>query len=462
MRLIDIVKRSGKSLRNAKLRTLLTALAISVGGFTLTLTLGAGNGVRNYTEELVRNNFDPTELLVGRDPEVANDGAPTDKPQEYDDSISSFQSVGGDSSFQFKQVTRQDINDLESKDFVEEVRENYTISIQYITREGQKKYTGSVAAFNPAQKPGLKTGDIPDSGDIEAGNILIPDVYLEPLGFADAESAIGQEVQLQIAQSVRPFDPSKFTNEDGVLDTDLIGQESLSPDEKTYTFTIRAITTDPATSLSFGVSPINISSIDAEELYEFSADGTDNFDKFLYVSVRIVDGDDKSNLSAAKTELENEEYYVQTAEDIQKTITQFVDIMQGMVGALGGITLVASIFGIINTQYISVLERTREIGLMKALGMSRKNISRLFIFEAAWIGFIGGMLGIIGGLVLGLSLNPWISKSLDLGEGSDLIVFNVFQLAILLSSLMLVGAIAGLLPARKAAKLDPVEALRSE
>jgi putative ABC transport system permease protein len=62
----------------------------------------------------------------------------------------------------------------------------------------------------------------------------------------------------------------------------------------------------------------------------------------------------------------------------------------------GILALIASVFGIINTQYISVLERTREIGLMKALGMRGRHVSRLFQYEAAWIGFLGGTLGAAG------------------------------------------------------------------
>ena len=177
---------------------------------------------------------------------------------------------------------------------------------------------------------------------------------------------------------------------------------------------------------------------------------------------RVKDGAQDAKLTAAKTDLESKGYYVQSSKDIQKTITQFVNILQYMVGVLGIITLIASVFGVVNTQYISVLERTREIGMMKALGMSRKSISWLFILEAAWIGFIGGLIGILGGTALGIGLNPFITRKLDLGAGNRLLIFSVPQMVILLLALMLIAALAGLLPARKAAKLDPVEALRTE
>ena len=119
----DIVRRSGRSLRSAKARTILTSLAIAVGGFTLTATLAAGNGVRNYTDQLVKNNFDPAEILVGRDKEISNTGAPLTEPKEYDESIASM-SVGNGGSLQLKQVTDEDVAALKKLPYVEQVREN--------------------------------------------------------------------------------------------------------------------------------------------------------------------------------------------------------------------------------------------------------------------------------------------------------------------------------------------------
>src|SRR5690349_3078590 len=154
MRMLDIIKRAGRSLKNAKARTLLTSLAIAVGAFTLTLTLAAGNGISAYVDRLIASNFDPSELIVGRDKEVENTGAPDSTPREYDESVASV-SFGGQGSLQLKQITDEDVAKLKTLDYVSQVRPNYQIDARYITRPGQKQYTLSVQSYNPGQKPEL-------------------------------------------------------------------------------------------------------------------------------------------------------------------------------------------------------------------------------------------------------------------------------------------------------------------
>ena len=127
----------------------------------------------------------------------------------------------------------------------------------------------------------------------------------------------------------------------------------------------------------------------------------------------------------------------------------------------GVLALIASVFGIINTQYISVLERTREIGLMKALGMRGRHVRRLFQLEAAWIGFLGGVIGALIAWGVGTVINPWLSSLMSIGE-NRILVFQLLPIALLIFGLMLVAMVAGWFPARKAAKLDPIEALRTE
>jgi len=139
-----------------------------------------------------------------------------------------------------------------------------------------------------------------------------------------------------------------------------------------------------------------------------------------------------------------------------------VNVITSIVAGFGVIALIASIFGIINTQYISVLERTSQIGLMKALGMRGRDVARLFRYEAAWIGFLGGIIGVTIAWILGTALNPTIAKALDLGEGTNLLIFNPVVAVGLVVLLIVIAIVAGFFPSRKAAKLDPIEALRTE
>lgn len=460
MRILDVVARSGRNLKSAKIRTILTALAIAVGGFTLVITLAAGNGLRDYTDKLVKNNFDPAEMLVGRDPEVTNSGAPKTEPKEYDESVSSIDLGGGGSgSLQLKQVTQEDVEEIKSQDYIESVRESYQIELRYVTREGQKKYTVSGEVYNTAQKPEIVAGQFPSDKDIEKGTALLPDSYISVLGFSSAEDALGKNIQITAEKPFSEQDAQTLLNQ---FQAGNLPSQQPANEQKTYSLKIAGVTKRPSTSFEFGQLPIILNNQDGRDIYNFTSQGTANYEKYLIVYARVKDGENDAKIAAAKQDLESKGYYVQTSKDIQKQITQFVNILQIMVGVFGLITLIASVFGIINTQYISVLERTREIGLMKALGMRSRDVRKLFMIEATWIGFLGGVLGSAAGVLAGILLNPWITRKLELGDGNQLFIFNPLQIALMILALMIVATVAGWLPARKAAKMDPIVALRSD
>lgn len=455
MRAFDIVNRSGRSLRTAKARTILTSLAIAVGAFTLTLTLAAGNGIRDYTDRLIADNFDPAESIVGRDKEIENNGPFNTAPKEYDENVGSVQAGASGGSVQIKQITDKDIEELRKLSYVEQVRPAYPLNARYLTREGQKRYTASVQAYNPGQKPTLAAGRLPQSGDVATGKIILPDSYVPLLGFANSAEAVGKTVRLNIAQ------PFTVTSAADIL-TQLQAGGSPQVESKTIDLTITAVSKQPATSLLVATPSLVVSSKDARDIYDYTAKGTQDYGRYLYAFVRVKDGADKAVADQAKSSLKAKGYFVQTSQDIQQTVTQFVNILQILVAVFGAITVIASVFGIINTMYISVLERTREIGLMKALGMSGRDVGWLFRIEAAWIGFLGGLVGALGALALGVALNPWLTKQLDLGEGNSILRFDAVQILALIGALTLVAIIAGWLPSRKAARLDPIEALRTE
>lgn len=150
-----------------------------------------------------------------------------------------------------------------------------------------------------------------------------------------------------------------------------------------------------------------------------------------------------------------------TFAEMRSSIMQMVNIVQYGLMGFGALAILASIFGIINTQYISVFERTQQIGLMKALGARRKDIGKLFRYEAAWIGFLGGVIGVLLAYFITL-FNPLITDALDLEKGTELLQMDWLMSAAFVLGLMLVAILLGWFPSRKAAKLDPIEALRTE
>ena len=131
----------------------------------------------------------------------------------------------------------------------------------------------------------------------------------------------------------------------------------------------------------------------------------------------IASVDDEKNVEAVKNEL-GKDYESYSIQDTQKVILTFVNVAQMALIGFGGLALLASVFGIINTMYISVLERTSQIGLMKALGMRGRDIGKMFRYEAAWVGLLGGLIGV--GLASLMSLlNPMIASLLKLEQGYE-------------------------------------------
>jgi putative ABC transport system permease protein len=139
-------------------------------------------------------------------------------------------------------------------------------------------------------------------------------------------------------------------------------------------------------------------------------------------------------------------------------LEQILNYSTWFLAGIAFISIVVGGIGIMNTMYTAVLERRREIGIMKSVGARNSHIFTLFWIESGLLGTIGGIIGII----LGMGLSQLIVLVLNslLGAGAMQASFPVFLLAGALAFSFVVGSVAGTLPAVQASKLSPVDALR--
>jgi putative ABC transport system permease protein len=150
--------------------------------------------------------------------------------------------------------------------------------------------------------------------------------------------------------------------------------------------------------------------------------------------------------------------------DATKNIRLVFAVFDVLLGIFGSLALVVSSLGIINTLVMAILDRRREIGVLKALGAADGDIQKLFFVEAGAMGFLGGLLGVVFGWLIGRALTFALNVYLHKQElpGIDVTSVPWWLAAGAIAFAVLVSLIAGLYPASRAAKLNPVEALRYE
>ena len=191
-------------------------------------------------------------------------------------------------------------------------------------------------------------------------------------------------------------------------------------------------------------------------------------DKFGYVAVRAEPNVIPSELAEKIQEKlgkhkgqeeGKEDFYVQTFEDMMATFTNITDILNGILILIALISLIVASINIMNTMYTAVLERTKEIGIMKSIGAKNSSILRIFILESGLLSLVGGILGVGFGYLIA-SIGGKVAASA--GYSSLQPVFPWYLIVGCLLFAFVVGCLAGFLPAKQASELKPVDALRYE
>lgn len=175
-----------------------------------------------------------------------------------------------------------------------------------------------------------------------------------------------------------------------------------------------------------------------------------------YILIKTID---TQNVNKVKKEIEKalsrkipkDDFSVRSQEEGLKFFQNILNVLAGALGGIAGVSLLVGGVGIMNIMFVSVTERTREIGLRKAVGASFKDILTQFLLEAVILSLVGGVIGVIFGIGISSAMSKFIDTSI-----------NYFFVLLSFGVSALIGVIFGVAPAIKAARLDPIVALRYE
>jgi len=393
MRLIDSFEIVFSTFSHNKMRSFLTAFAVSVGIGSIILLVSLGFGLQKLTIERISSSQALSTLtLTSANTEI----------------------------LKIDEATIRRVRDVEA---VESIGKNYSFSGRLLHEDSQTDI-----ALNLVDENYLKLEDlIFDAGEVfgqdDKQPLIISSSAAKALGFEKNAGAIGKKVSCLVYYSNEDLD----SVEEVVLE--IIG-----------------VTRDDESSLAY--API--------DLFKIPAQSTASSLKARVVNTEY--------LATSRKSFEQLGLSVYSVAETIGQMNRVFKTIQYILGGFGIIALFVASIGMFNTLTISLLERTREIGIMRVLGATASDIRKIFLIEAVSLSVAGGLLGFICSYLIAAILNAIIGNlSSNLGSEATRPFFmpSAF-IFIILGVSVLIGLLTGIYPARRASKINPLDALRYE
>lgn len=400
----DHIKLAIKNLRHRMSRSLLTLLGIAIGIMAIISLMGLGEGMQQAITG---------ELSSLSDVIIVSSGG---------NFFSTFGNGGSSSEY----FTERDISDIERIPGVKEVTTQLTGS--------------ALAEYNGQMMPVSLTGM-----DTEVIRLQYAGTDLEAGDFLNE----GEQNQIMIGYSIAH----------DTFDTDIaVGGRIKINGQKFFVTGIFA---------KQGMSGVSSDNLLLMNIRDFKAlTGQSNI-SLIYL--RVYNVNDAESIASDIEDVVNENHgrkdfaSATTMTSVLETVQSIIGILQLVLVAIASIALVVASIGIMNTMLTSVMERTREIGIMKAIGATNQDIMSIFIIEGMLVSSIGGILGIILGIFGSQGLTLILNNFMMMGGSSNLApVITITSVVLAVSVSLIVGVLSSLYPAWKAARMSPIEAVRYE
>ena len=455
MKLSDLLLMSISSLWKRKLRTVLTVLGVVIGITSIVVMVALGNGLKESMLENYSNYSSMTQIELSSGGYYSSDSGQSEE----------------------KMLTDTLVNELLAMEHVTAVYPRLNFSA--LAKSG--KYlawldlTGVTKEELATLKLTASQGTLPDS-DTELeffyGNNAITNFYVEKTNSYYWDTGVVPDIDLMNDPIFVIFDTDAYWNSKGGGSGD--GTPVAQP--KKYIIETSGVMEGEVGEWNNNFSQSVICDMDALKLElrrifkknVIPGQPTRKNGKpysELFYSTLIIQVDDMENVTPLTNELKDLGYEAYSSAEWIQSEMDSMNTIQAVLGAIGAVAMLVAAISITNTMMMSIYERTKEIGVMKVLGCDIHNIQGLFLMEAGFIGFIGGIVGVGFSYLLGFIINSLMMSS---GMGDSMgITGAICRIPVWLGPLaiifaILIGMIAGFIPSLRAMRLSPLAAIRNE
>lgn len=418
MRFIKSLKLALNILLHSKLRSWLTIIGIVIGVAAVVAIVSIGEGMQQSVQS--RLSGLGTDLIT-----ISPGGgrASSGFMRMREGSGESFSAVSSQSA---KNLTIKDIQALKSIEGVQSIQ-------GIVSGRGETYYLGEKATVSVQGADPMAWRDATTS-ELESGRFLVASDYDNVI--------VGSRIALKTFK--QPLAVNRLLIIEG-KSFKVVGilKEAGGQDDSRIIMPIRA-----ARDILEDVGPTKFDSIIIKAV---SVDAVDQI---------LLDADQKLMISrhvAAK----KKDYSITSAKAMAERMTDITQTMTLFLGAIAAVSLLVGAVGIANTMFTSVLEKTKEIGIMKSIGAKNRDIMMIFLLNSGMVGLVGGIIGILFGSMISKAI-PQLGLSVmgPSGQFTTAVSWSLLLYAMAIS--LFIGMSAGVIPAYRASKLKPVDALRYE